>query len=116
VKDTGIGIPPERMDRLFKSFSQVDASTTRKYGGSGLGLTISKRLCEMMGGTMWAESEGVGKVPRFTSPFKPKPWNRLRAAIVRRARSRIARQAGFNCRRPTPPTAASLRCKRSRGA
>ncbi|MBK9752430.1 MAG: response regulator [Nannocystis sp.] len=56
VKDTGIGIRPDRMDRLFQSFSQVDNSTTRKYGGTGLGLAISKRLAEMLGGTMWAES------------------------------------------------------------
>ena len=59
VKDTGIGIPPERQHRLFQSFSQVDASTTRNYGGTGLGLVISKRLCELMGGRMWVESEGV---------------------------------------------------------
>ncbi|MCP4544257.1 MAG: response regulator [Chloroflexi bacterium] len=56
VIDTGIGIPPDRMDRLFRSFSQVDSSTTRKYGGTGLGLVISKRLSELMGGTMWVDS------------------------------------------------------------
>ena len=69
VRDTGIGIPPERADRLFKSFSQVDASTTRRYGGTGLGLAISKRLAELMGGTMWVESSGVageGSAFRFT--------------------------------------------------
>jgi PAS domain S-box-containing protein len=58
IKDTGIGMPPDRMTRLFRSFSQLDASTTRKYGGTGLGLAISKRLTELMGGRLWAESTG----------------------------------------------------------
>jgi PAS domain S-box-containing protein len=59
VRDTGIGILPSRMHRLFRSFSQVDASTTREYGGTGLGLAISKQLAELMGGRMWVDSKGV---------------------------------------------------------
>ncbi len=67
VADTGIGIPPERLDRLFHMFSQVDSSTTRKYGGSGLGLTISKKLAEAMDGRMWVDSKpGAGSLFAFT--------------------------------------------------
>ena len=60
VKDSGIGLTPEGMGRLFQSFSQADSSTTRKYGGTGLGLVISKRLAEIMGGAMSAHSDGPG--------------------------------------------------------
>ncbi len=80
VRDTGIGIAPEGLGRLFQSFSQVDASTTRKFGGTGLGLAISKRLAELMGGRMWAESaEGRGSTFFFTIQVesvasKPRPY------------------------------------------
>ena len=60
VKDTGIGIPQDKIDRLFKAFSQVDSSTTRNYGGTGLGLIVSRRLTELMNGRMWVESNGEG--------------------------------------------------------
>ncbi|MGM3307737.1 PAS domain S-box protein [Anabaena sp. WFMT] len=64
IKDTGIGIPANKMNLLFQPFSQADSSTTRQYGGTGLGLVISKRLSEMMDGTLWVESQGaIGGTP-----------------------------------------------------
>jgi signal transduction histidine kinase len=67
VKDSGIGIPPDRQKDIFSAFTQADSSTTRKYGGTGLGLTISRRLAELLGGKIWVESEpGKGSSFIFT--------------------------------------------------
>ena len=72
VRDTGIGIPSDQTNRLFNLFSQIDASTTRRFGGTGLGLSICRRLVDLMGGQIWIESSGVpgeGTVFNFTLPF-----------------------------------------------
>jgi signal transduction histidine kinase/DNA-binding NarL/FixJ family response regulator len=81
VRDTGIGVPLDKQSRLFKSFQQVDASTTRHYGGTGLGLAISKRLAELLGGKIWVDSDaGKGATFHFTivarapAASSPPPW------------------------------------------
>jgi signal transduction histidine kinase len=91
VRDTGIGIPRQKHDRLFKSFTQVDSSTTRQFGGTGLGLAISKRLAELMGGTMWVESEaGAGAAFHFTINARPgaprslAPWRQPQPVLAGR--------------------------------
>ena len=101
VTDTGIGIPADRLDRLFKTFSQIDSSTTRHYGGTGLGLSIVKRLAELMGGDVGVRSE-----PGRGSSF----WVTLKVDAVLDAGAARARRAGpahphrrRPCRQPREP-------------
>lgn len=85
VSDTGIGIARGKLERIFESFNQADTSTTRQYGGTGLGLTISKRLIELMGGHIWVESEiGKGSQFHFRLPFQEaerKPQSMIRPTV-----------------------------------
>ncbi len=80
VRDTGIGIPADKLQTIFEAFAQVDASTTRRFGGTGLGLAITSRLVNLMDGRMWLESrEGQGSTFHFTIPFERGPESQGRA-------------------------------------
>ena len=111
VRDTGIGIPAERMHRLFESFSQVDASTTRRYGGTGLGLAISKRLADLMGGSLSVESE-----ERRGSTFRFEIVAREAAAPPRPGHDEAPLAASVCCSSTTTPrTGRSSGASRSHG-
>ncbi len=126
VRDTGVGIPAEKMDRLFRAFSQVDSSTTRSYQGTGLGLVISRRLAEAMGGTVQATSQpGTGSTFTFTAVLQACPERRLplprtpasslaaKAALVvddnatnRRVLALLLNRWGMSCTQADTPAAA----------
>jgi len=106
VEDTGIGIPADRQADIFSSFTQVDGSTTRKYGGAGLGLAISRQLVELLGGQIGVESRvGWGSLFWFTAAFEEQPRNSpvdLRRGEIRLVADHAAGRRGWSSRKRRP--------------
>ena len=100
VQDSGIGLTPEGMAKLFQSFSQADSSTTRKYGGTGLGLVISKRLAEIMGGTMTAQSDGAGQGCTFRFHIRAEAVATSPAAATAKAAGKVSIDPQMAARHP----------------
>jgi two-component system, sensor histidine kinase len=99
VRDTGIGIPPKKVESLFKPFSQVDMSATRQFGGSGLGLVICKQMVEMMGGEIWLESEiHKGSTFWFTIPTQ---LINLNVEYLGRSETKVTRGSSSNRKNPS---------------
>ena len=101
VQDTGPGIAPEQLERIFESYRQADASIAARYGGTGLGLTIARALAAMMGGRLWAESRpGEGSTFRFEAVLDVAAEGQSEAAVLQREESNAAARARLSARRP----------------
>jgi signal transduction histidine kinase/CheY-like chemotaxis protein len=112
VRDTGIGIPAEKLGQLFQAFTQVDASTTRKYGGTGLGLAISRKLCRLMGGEISVTSqEGRGSDFFFEIPLKVAPDDEGRETEHKWVEQIQSRRVFFFCQHPTTQQLIQQQCQ-----